>query len=647
VLCQASPRQSSSNEPSSRGMHQSPPNPRAQISAEPSSDPYAYHVRAKYQGASPEPQTSSHSSQPGSPRDTPSVESFTQSQLGDDERSEESEPSSRTNPPRTSSLFLRHGQRDPKISQSVQHPVAIGDNAPIFLQETPSAESYIGSPKEIHTPRSTTSSNQTPTQATFTDPNLLATLPGRPDPVEQSISRQATREELAAYDGQRPRRLSSPQSRFSSPVPYSPNDRAATPTNRNALEMGSPQKPSSGDSKSTIRNVTGEKGLNESPGTSPKSSSLRNADLNLVSRAPARMNALAASEVSSTVTDAHRDGAKRPISSPVSSARDSLVVPRPSEDRSIRGPSIDSLPSRIDLDRPPSPVSPYQYSSREPPERRGRPGPIHYGLGHDFVPDSEHHNRSRSRSYSNARLSQDSHRPSIHEYSAFRGSSDASPHPYPGRSSRDHSPMLRQQAPDYQIEAVKFPIEWPSENQASEGRSRSRRGSRSSAFFKSLALGSSSKTEEPPLPNSPDNGVSSPPVDSPTPGDRKSKRSSVFRSLTGNSGSGSTSAQSKENVAPNGSKSERTQPVQSTPPPPPPQVEDDEFPSRGNSRSAASKFSKRLQRSSTSGNPGQESGKKKRFSGFGVSVCKECLHNLRLTTFRASLDVGILGEKVR
>jgi len=582
--------------------------------------------KAVPQAPSPGPQYSSQSPQHkpsrDTPSDTPSVESFTQSQLGDDERSEESEPTDQNHPPRTTSLYLKHSLADPESSRSVQNPVTIGANTPAFLQETPSADSYAGSPKEIHTPRSTTSSNnRTPTQASFTNGNTSATLPSnRRDGAEKPLPWQETREEGFAHDddGAHSGRFSQLNS---SQVPHSPDNRAATPKNRDAMEPSTPQKQSSADSKSTIRNVRDETDFGEPLIAPSKPTAVSKAELDLISRAPARMSALAASEVSPTATDAQYSSAKPSRSRPVSSSRDSLGVLGASQDYSMRGSSIDGMPGRVEPDRAPSLISPYRSTPREPLEWRGQTGPIHYGLEHDFVPDSDYErDRSRSRSYSRSsavtRLSQDSRRsqePSTDHLSAFKANSDVPPQFFSGQISREMSPTPRQQAPEYQVEGVSPTIEWPPESN-----SRSRRGSRSSAFFRSLTLGSSSKIDQSPLLNAPDGQSISTPVDSPRTGERKGKRASMLRSLTRNSGSGSASGQSKVNETPTPSVPQHGKPTQAAPVITP-QVEDDEFPSRGYSRSAASKFGKRLQRSSKSGNTEEVTGKKKRFSAIGVS----------------------------
>lgn len=619
MLCQATSRISPGPE-HSRGMQQQFPIVQSQSPTNARADLRVNSSKAVAQTPSPEPQYSSqspqHKSTRDTPSDTPSVESFTQSQLGDDERSEESEPIDQTHLPRTSSLYLKHGPADLESSPSVQNPVTIGDSAPVFLHETPSADSYVESPKEIYSPRSTTSSNnRTPTQASFANGSPSATLRSNwQDDGERTLPWQ---EGPGAHDGESPHsaQFSQPNLRFSSQAPYNLD-------NRDAMGSNKPQKQPSGDVKNTIRTVGDERDSGEPLVVPSKPKGLPKADLDLISRAPARMSALAASEVSRTATDAQKKSAKPTRSRPVSSSRDSLIVPGASQVYPMRGSSIDDMPVPVGPDRPPSPISPYQPQPREALQQRGRAGPIHYGLDHDFVPDSNRERaRSRSRSFSTTsavrRPSQDSRRsrqPSTNHHPTPRVSSDIPPQSYLGAISREKSPNPREQAPEYQVEGVSPSIEWPPES-----KSRSRRGSRSSAFFRSLTLSSSSKLDEPPLPNATDAQSTSSPVISPGARERMGKRASILGSLTGNSGSGSGSGQSKVNVTSAPLVPQHEKPTQATPAIAT-QVEDDEFPSRGKSISAAGKLSKRLQRSSTSGNTEQATGKKKRFSGIGVSM---------------------------
>ena len=154
-------------------MQQQPPNLRAQSATPTRRTLYDGPPTAATEPVTPGFQGSPPSPHQKSPRESPSLESFTQSQLGDDERSEESARTSQDQPPKLSALHANRSSLDAK-EEPIKFGATIGDNAPIFLQETPSADSYVGSPNEAHTPRSTTSSNKTPTQASFAEKAQLA-----------------------------------------------------------------------------------------------------------------------------------------------------------------------------------------------------------------------------------------------------------------------------------------------------------------------------------------------------------------------------------------------------------------------------------------------------------------------------------------
>ena len=568
MLCQAFPRQTFDAESSPHGVHQPQINVPARRISEVRIDVQTDKSEIAVRSPSPGHLYPSQSSQSASSRDTPSVESFSRSQLGDDEYSEESETNKRDHRQRASiqnskqDLFTSHQHNTPtKTSAHVRA------GKPATIEDQRGASIDIGPPYRLST---LDGSNRTPTQASFA---------GRGQMTQGTM-----------------------------------------PSDNDALRMGSPQKQSSADSKDTIRNVMGDRELGRSSPITQSPTSLQGPEYNHSSRTPVRMSAPAASAVSPMKGDFQKSRSAQPKSRPSSSNRDSLSVLRPSEDRSFRGPSIDGLPSRMDFDRPPSPVSPYLATLQEGAAgRRGPNDAINHRPEYDLVPNGDHERRNRSRSYPKARPSQDTYRTSIHDKPALGSSGERTPQSHPRRPSRDHSPILKQQAPEYEIEGARSTIEWPSEN-----RSRSRRSSRSSTFFASLALKNSPKEDEPPLPNTQGHDTVPLPINPQTPEKKKNKRTSIFGSLARDSGNESAGPQSQENVKPSASTSFPTQLVSSTfrapPPPPPPQPEDDEFPSRGNSRSATSKLPRRLQRSSTAGHTEQSSGKKKRFSGFGVST---------------------------
>jgi len=542
-------------------------------------------IKAVPQAAPPEAQNSLQSSDLNSPRDTPSLGSFTPSNEGDDERSEDSVPSNQVLPPRLSSL---HDTTNKKEKESVIQPVTFGDSAPIFLRETLTADSYIGSPNEITTPRSATSSNKTPTQSNFKEFGQPVTSRSPRDNVETTDLRCGAREEVRSSDAAEPypRSLSSSQSRFSTQLPRDNN--VATPRSSPVPEQDNPQRFSE-ESKDTFHTADSVRATDDPPLLSQDQPHPQTTEIDrLMSRAPARLSALRQSEVSKPSSlqfskDTYNPSEGSSYTRRVQSIHTPQRALRPSQDYSVRAPSIDSLPSPVSPYHSPPPITPTQSTVRERLEQREREGPVHYGIDHDFVPESDRQRaRSRSPSYTNLsqnRPSQDSrpsYEPNIDDHPAFQKSEDI-----------DEGSRRR-----------------------SASKPRSRRGSRSSAFFR--ALGKSSDADPPPLPNAPDSEASSTPINTPTTFDKKRKSMSIFRSLTGNSGNGSGSLQSKENVTPTAVPTQpqhvRTEPIA------PQRVEDDEFPMRD----TQSKWSKRLQRASTSVDT-QDSGKKKRFSAIGVS----------------------------
>ena len=574
-------------------------------------DPESAAEEPPYQHVNPNQtavQTSSHESRPflhssgqKSPRETPSFESFTQSQEGDDERSEESAPTNQQHPPRASSLYLK-GIAGHRRSRSPQIQATIGDNAPDPVEGGPLGDSRVGYSKEVQTPLSATSSNQTPTQATFTDARQPAITAGAPIKIDGASIQHRGRA------GSSPRSPPQPQSGFSAQT-SSKNRRSQEPAATPRF---------SHDSADRYRTAGGEDGPPENSLPTLQSSRSQLADVNPYPQAPADTNLPHQSETSQ----------ERLLQSPTNvrnGRSDSLIqnpqdTRTPSQDHSWRGPSIDSDLGRVNFDHPPSPLTPRQPTNYGAPDQRGRTGPIHYGIDHDFDrPSDTERSRSRSPSYprelQDIRLSQDSRPsldPNILDHPAFRAVAEGNGMPaedYRAQFTREESSTPRQHTAEHMLVGG-----GPTIGRRSDSKSRSRRGSRSSAFFK--AFTSPSKSDHPPLPNAPDSQASSSPRNSPAIGDRRSKRLSIFRPRSGNMESGSGDSRSKENMAtwdasPQASFTQAAHPVGPTTPR---RVEED-----NSSKGVSNKLSKKLQHASTSTKPEPESGKKKRFSAIGVS----------------------------
>lgn len=529
------------------------------------------------QSSSPEPQPLSHSSEQRSPRDMSSLESFTQSQEGDDERSEESDPTNQEFPPRASSLYLK-GIAKFRQGRSPQTKATVGDNAPNSIKESPSEDLRVGSPREIQTPRSTTSSNQTPTQATFTD----AGQPAIPAGSAAKIDGASIQYRNGAVS---PRRsFSQPQSAVAAQI-LSKNRRSQEP---DAIPKISP------DAEGTYQTAGGKDGRPETSSSTIQISRNQMADAGPNLQAP---------------TDVNSPGKSENVQSPTSVQSSETR----SQDHSWRGPSIDSGLGRGNFDHPPSPLTPRQPITDGVPDVRGRTGPIHYGIDHDFDrPSDTERSRSRSPSYP-LRLSQDSRPsldPNILNHPAFRAVAEGNGMPM----QHYHAPLTREENLTPRPETAEDMVvgDGPNIGRRSGSKSRSRRGSRSSAFFK--AFTSPTKSDHPPLPNAPDSQTSSSPRDSPAIGDRRSKRLSFFRPRSGNMGSGSGDSR-KETMALDASPQDPfTQVAHQVGPTTPHRVEE-----KHPLKAPPSKLSKKLQRASTSAKPEPETGKKKRFSAIGVS----------------------------
>ena len=588
-------------------MQQQPPNLRAQ-SATPTR-------RTLYDGpptAATEPvtlglQRSPPSPEQKSPRDSPSLESFTLSQLGDDERSEESGWTSREQLPRPSTLHANRSSSDAK-EERIVFGATIGDNAPIFLQETPSANSYVGFPNEVHTPRSATSSNKTPTQASFAEKAQLAKAQEKAS-IRESIERP-------------PKPTSPPRSRFSLLAPQSQNDqgrdfaRGHDPMSNTS--QGVPK--GYGD---TIQITNNGRDLRATNSATEGSSISQKAEPNL--QAPKSIVGQREEETASYVPLQPPQTSKKygeyvspPI--PLLAPENIHQVPRSSQDYSQRAPDIDVTTGTSNTNRLPSPAS-QQATIRDLLEQRGRPGPVHYGIDHDFIPrNDQRHVRDRSPSYQGglednvAHDSRQSLEPNTSTDSAFwqsddsRGGTERSANYYPEQVPDNSGFVQRPRAEQGRADHVGSPTE-----DRSESKPRSRRGSRGSAFFKSF--GKTSEADQPPIPDTSDVQAQHTPVQSPNSRERKGSRASILRSLNRNSGSWNGSGRSKENTTPTASVPQYLPPGQSYQATP--HYAKENSPSRG--PNTKSKSDKKLQRASTSVNVEQDSGKKKRFSAIGVS----------------------------
>ncbi|MCJ1439049.1 hypothetical protein MMC27_008440 [Xylographa pallens] len=273
----------------------------------------------------------------------------------------------------------------------------------------------------------------------------------------------------------------------------------------------------------------------------------------------------------------------------------------PDGDLTLRGPSIDGNRDRVSQKLPLTPISPQQPVSNQELQNN----PTHYDTNYDFIPgNNQNLGTTRPRSFS--RPFQD---PNVRQHPAFRQNeavdetADLPAQYYPPQVRRDEAMIA--QGTEYQLEGVGPP---PVET---NDKSRSRRSSRSSAFFKNFIL--PPEQEVPPVPHNNERQATESPSDSPINPAKKKKRASLFRSLTGQTGSDKIRSRDNSEAPPAISQT-NTQPQASS-----------RSPAREQHRSFASPPTKqntngsrnKLQRASVSGVLEQEKGKKRRFSGLG------------------------------
>ena len=522
------------------------------------------------------------------------------------------------------------------------------------LPEVDTQEPYNEASAGLSSPQSVHSSNKTPTQADFTSLNQNHNVDYSPAPPEHSLPYNETsssvrpRSAVSAADLAVDPKNGNKQPFAPSQSPYHlqsqhsvdrtinvhndqiPSDRSGAirepedpdATYHSAASHTQPAFTRSPNQHSLIQPDTQHRVEEQPPIDNPSSL------VALISDIPAAD--------STTVKDASIQPAPRPFSfldtTPNQSGRQSIQ-------NSQRAPSVDSLPSHMHQDRPPSPVSPQHSVIQEVTSQRGRNGPVRYGTDHDFLPEhsqtstpkrrsqslsrllkrSDHEspsgderNTSKRRSRSISRLFKN---PDINDHPAYRqdalpqGGTDMPIDYYPEQLNPGDAIIPRQQATEYQLEGV-----GPPPTQAAGARSRSRKNSKASSFFKA----SSSPTKQSPSPQNGSEGQSmTSPVDSPVTTQKRTKRVSLFRSMTGQRGH--ERDQTRESSIPSlpasgGERSQHSGPAT-------PQGNDNSVPSRDET----SKVRNKLQRASTSGFQKQEKdvGKKKRFSAMGVSITSQ------------------------
>lgn len=529
------------------------------------------------------------------------------------QQSSKNEPtvSGLSRPPRSSSLLpsniiiSQDTSTNTDANELVEKPI-VGDT-PIFLHESPEAASYVSSP-QAQGRLSDSSSNQTPTQADFikSGPDVqTSSFPLTDDKSgsqEQQESSSSKESEPALSLGPQQgmdnekRGITVPRSRYSTHIIPSMDKTQIEP-------KGFPEtEPSIGSGPQIFLQTNIQESL---PASASAGEAISEAPLDSAQVTPRQ--------------GFHNERPARPFS--FMEISDNEANQRPIE-TSQREPSVASSDGRQFYDRPPSPVSPQRSITRE-------------------VSDLHNQGQYDPRGPS-SRLFQD---PNISNHPAYRRVSQPrqDPHPsfehYPGRTTREDARLPRQHTIDYRPEGVgRTPISQPEDarlprqhtldyhpegvrptsiSQPEPTASRSHQGSRSSTFFRNLA-----KSEESPLPTNGSDQVqfaAKSPNQATVPNEgKKSKRNSVFRTLTGRSGGGDRdsnrgSTSEKLRVIPQPKSPQREYTPAIAPPPPSNNL-------RVESSTSSKVKSKTLQRASTSVVPEKKDGtKKKRFSAIGVN----------------------------
>ncbi|MCJ1473499.1 Serine/arginine repetitive matrix protein 2 [Lambiella insularis] len=482
----------------------------------------------------------------------------------------------------------------------------------------------------MQSPKSAASSNRTPTQADFENGILGRDLPPPPSPLSASkdiISpRPQVRSELPALSRRTSRELPMPSSSGGSAASESPHkstfvnygesntlsilqDKSKLPTTTperrllSHLDLGQSNSAAplrtSEDSEGTFHTADSGAEIQMRPAdpaeTSHHTNLLAQGNESFSSGHSLNRSMHTPSETTYLPQDTQTSRRSRPFSF-ISFGQ------LGAEDLALRGPSMDSDLEKAYNDLPITPVSPLPPM----PNQQSHVGPIYHGTNYDFSWDKNQSvGRPRPRSFS--RPFQD---PILGQHPAFRQddprADDADP---PGDY---YSPQLRRdeaiipQTTEYQLDGIGPP---PPETST---KPRSRQGSRSSAFFKRLSI--PPREEVPPIPNAKEQQSMESPSTSPIKPEQKRKRASLFRSLTGHTGSDSSPSRNNS-VTP--SAKPRTDTQQYASPAPSGREGHRSFtspPASSNSDKSRSKF----QRASMSGVPDQEKGKKKRFSALGV-----------------------------
>ncbi|KAL8647552.1 MAG: hypothetical protein Q9210_005488 [Variospora velana] len=475
--------------------------------------------------------------------------------------------------------------------------------------------------KSIHSPHTPSSSNRTPTQADYADYFRRDSFPTamRPD-----RGTNGNGQHTAGEDNIQQQSMFRPQ----------PNDRHPTPSLQSKYStqplkeehLPSANRMNLDESHSQIDPPVPQRGSEESDGTfrtatsgRPRNSSIGanssrrhtssepqgQPEGRLTKEAPGAVSPLRSPSIVSPAANIRDQAKARPFSFVQFSSSPAL---QPLDNYSHRKPSVDSTSSRIDpsQDVPPSPMSSGQSITHTQTDYTDRKDSSHHGdTEREIFPNNRQdpvapETRSFSQPYQEPAIQ---NHPTLRQEQALDNRDEIPEQCYPAPVSRPDHVVPRSDTTGFSLEGVGPPVARPRNSTST-----SKRGSRSSAFFRSFKS-PSAETSSPQLPNENEGHDDSEKQDTNRIRNSKSKRGSLFRSITGAKASSSEDKSGEMNkVEPDASSRndpERTAEL----------VESNESPAKG-----PSKYRNRLSRTATTKieeQPREAPSKKKRFSAIG------------------------------
>ncbi|KAL8760783.1 MAG: hypothetical protein Q9184_003042 [Pyrenodesmia sp. 2 TL-2023] len=464
-------------------------------------------------------------------------------------------------------------------------------------------------------PDAPSSTNRTPTQADYTDYLRHGSSPTAQIPQEKQTSNEAAQESLPQLQPNNPDSKPLPQSKYSIQAQWGePSDggHPITPDQDGAWADQPAFPRASQDTVGTFQ--TAESGRRRSSGTGATSSHpsafgappVRPVEDTAKARASKTLSS-SPQAAASPEADIREESRARPFSFVRFSQSPAL---RPLEDYSRRQPSIDSTAGKIDPseDVPPSPLSSGHSVAHTQIDHSDNRDPVEGNTGAEALP----HNGQNPSSRDSQLFPQPHQTSSFQDHPPFgRGDSGSLTKAgnlpvehYPASIPRQELVSPRQEEAEHSLEGVgPAPIPRPRNST-----SNSKRGSRSSAFFRSFKS-TPNDTSSPQLSTENDVPNEAQNQENNRMHKTKSKRGSLFRSLTGGK------ANSGEASAGEPSYGAQSAVVQNDPKPAVEAVQKAEDPAMG-----PSKYRNRLSRTATAKmeeQQGKEPSKKNRFSAIG------------------------------